>query len=267
MAKVLGRALYSAYRQDRVLYIAAQGEKPNLQTKVTIEQLPIRIYPPHFALYFESEGIVNPIQLPFEIERAFPTYPLAAKVVNILDASGRHTITIETREGTKAALEISAVESYCVFQQIGTDNYVIAKCDTILPAIYYKVFGPASYLQCQEYIAEHTRAAAPGVYAKPETFNAWIDKMPPGPPKLVVIGDVLAEIDLKVELLRASPQGINPLDLILNIKAELPSDSSHSNAIATRSIRYVETPPQVDYTNVTVTGGGDPFTIPVQIVV
>jgi hypothetical protein len=267
MTKVLGRGTYSAYRQNGLLHVIAQGDKPNLQTIVTIEQEPFLIFPPEFALYFENPPIVSPIVVPFHVEKSF-SYPPNVNFVRIVDATGTHSITIENRPDITPPIDNDGA-NFCVFQQLGTDRYRIARCDAIVPTIYHKVFGPTTYQQCQIYIAAHSAGVGLQgsngslVQADPATFKAWINEMPGSQPTLIVTGDVLAEVDFHVNLVRAIPQGFNPAVLILHIDVQTPT-GPHSNAIATRTLRYEEAA-AIRFTNVTVTGGGNPFTIPVTI--
>jgi hypothetical protein len=101
-----------------------------------------------------------------------------------------------------------------------------------------------------------------------KTFKAWINNMPgPGAkPTLIVTGDTDAiEVDWKVVLVRAVPQGINPNDLLLKIEVTKPT-GAHSNALASRTLRYEEKPAQVGYHSVTILNADHSFTIPVEIV-
>ncbi len=265
MSKVLGKATYSAYRQDNIVHVIAEGEKPYLQTKVTIEQLPFMIYPPIYALYFETSGITIPVIVPFVIERAITNFPSSAKSISIEDATGHHSIPIDTRASAStgahalALSEAAAAGNVCVFRQLGTERLLIAACDAILPAIYTRVFGPASYAECQQYVATH--ALRPVFDVRKESFKAWIDFMPGGPPKLIVIGEVTTGPAIGVQLIKAVPQGINPNILILDIV--LTPGTGRVSTPVPQPVRYEESPPANTYTDVTIRSGADSFTIPV----
>lgn len=266
MSKVLGKATYSAYRENDIVHVTAEGEKPYLQTKVTIEQLPFLIYPPIYALYFETSGIASPVVVPFLVERAITGFPSSAKSISIEDATGHHTIPIETRAGpsvgmhTLALSEAAAIGNFCVFQQLGTARLLIAACDAMLPAIYTRVFGPAGHAECQQYVMAHT--FAPAIDVRKDSFKAWIDYMPGGPPRLIVIGDVTTEPTVGVQLVKAVPQGINPNILILDIAVTAGAGQGGTTPAA-QPVRYEESPPANIYTNVTIRSGTDSFTIPV----
>jgi hypothetical protein len=272
MSKALGRASYSAYRQYGVLYIVAEGTKPNLQTKIVIEEQPIRIFPPQFALFFETPGIMSPMEMPFLVEKAFPAYPFSAKTVTILDAAGDHILSIEHRDA-KTAARTGPTSSYCVFQQIFSDRYVIALCDAILPTIYRRVFGPASHQECEQYVASHSASApisagiASPIKVNVASFKAWIDDMPVGQSSLIVTGEVELAPDINATLVRAIPQGINPAVLLLHIELTGTLGASTAGAFpggSTTTLRYEESPPKFAYTDTTITGGAEPFTISVD---
>jgi hypothetical protein len=271
MAKTLGEGIFSACRQDGILHLTATGQKPSPQTKVTIEQLPFLIFPPRFALMFESEGITNPLVVPFDLERAFPRYPQPAKTVSVLDKNGLHTIDIVDKPATNSGIVIDdpTTATYVVYQQINTEHYLIAKSDAIVPAIYSKVFGPNSYAHCQAYVAAHSPAPQPSVDLVPDSLNASIDRQPGTEhgSKLIVTVDALVEVDWSVTLVSAVPQGINPLVKLLKSDIRLPPGPVHSNAIIRKTFRCEESPAQEPYTNVTVENGSGSVSAPVGTMV
>ena len=96
------------------------------------------------------------------------------------------------------------------------------------------------------------------------TFKAWIDKMPGGGPKLIVIGKVeVPTSGWSGKLERASPQGFNPDILILNV--ELTKPTGVTNPVVSQiDLRYEEAPPGRDYTQVTSRLGTDSVTVDVK---
>lgn len=92
------------------------------------------------------------------------------------------------------------------------------------------------------------------------TFKAWIDRMPGAGPKLIVIGDMEVPTGgWRVDLVRRSPQGINPNILILDVAAQ-PPRGIVTQVITVVPLRYEERPPQHDYTQVTIANGADEIT-------
>lgn len=263
MARILGSAIYSAYRQAGILYVTAEGNKPYLQTKVSLDQLPILIFPPRLALFFDTPDIANPKTETFSIERAFPHYPTSVANVSILDAKGMHTIEIEERGAPDVSPYglFEASDTYCVFQQIGTQNYVIAKCDAPIIAIYHKVHGPASRAECETFIAE--QSASRSVRLVKDSFKAWISAMPGTERKLIVTGDVRAKMDTVLELISAIPGSFIPTNKLLRVN--VVSATPTKLPITVMPLRYEQSVSGPDYQFVTVLCEGDSVTIPVTI--
>lgn len=268
MPKVFGEGIYSAYRQNGILHVKASGLKPTAQTKVTIEELPFLIYPPQLGLMFETEGITNPVLLPFDIEKAFPNYPGSAKIVQIMDKNGLHAIDIVDLPATAPVLLLSdaAATQFVVYQQIGTDRYLIAKSDALVLAIYVKVFGPDTYTACQAYVAAHAVHVSPALQVVPGSLKAWIDRQPgvENGSKLIATVDAVVEVDWTVTLISAVPQGFNPFIKLLRFEIYLPMGPVHSHALITKTFRYEETPAQQPYTNVTIENGPGSVSVPVE---
>lgn len=271
MSKVFGEGIYSAYRQNGILHVRATGLKPTAQTRVTIEELPFLIFPPQLGLFFETDGITNPIVLPFDVEKAFPNYPSSTKVVSIVDKNGVHAIDIVEQPATVPSLSVSdpAAAEFVVYQQIGTDHYLIAKSEDLVLAIYHKVFGPDTYASCQAYVAAHARPIIPSVEVVPGTFAAWINRQPgiDQGPKFIATVEAIVEIDWNVTLISAVPQGFNPLIKLLRFEVQLPVGSRHSTALVRRTFRYEEAPPQHPYNDAMIENGPGSITMPVREVV
>ena len=96
-------------------------------------------------------------------------------------------------------------------------------------------------------------------------FKAWLDKMPGADNTLHVTGSVTVPTPgYTVWLVEAVPQGINPKILILEVK-KVPPTGFVAQVITHVPVRY-DKPRSPDYTDVTVRGDGEEFTIPVEIV-
>jgi hypothetical protein len=94
-----------------------------------------------------------------------------------------------------------------------------------------------------------------------DTFKAWIDNMPGAPPTLIAIGDVQVPTSgWHVWLAKRPSQGINPNVLILDVNAQKPSGIV-LEVITKIPLRYVESPPQHEYTQVTIIDGKDGVTV------
>ena len=83
-------------------------------------------------------------------------------------------------------------------------------------------------------------------------WYAWLNKMPPGPPSFHVIGTVdLPSPGYDARLVPASPQGINPTDLILDLLVT-PRPGIWPQVITPVSVRYDQSPTHVQYQSVLV---------------
>lgn len=155
MAKEYGIATYRAVKMlDALLLITAEGVAPNWNTRVTLEQLPWRIWPPRFALYFDSPDIVLPALRPFSISNVF-LYPASLGEVTIIDAAGQHVVKIDPPHAIDTALHerANSEKAFNAYQQIGVANCMIAPVDAMVPMIFRKAHGPDTYKGCETWIA------------------------------------------------------------------------------------------------------------------
>ncbi len=94
MHKRLGRGEYKAYQFGQRVTLVASGMRPNLQTIVTLEMLPIEIFPPQYALFFTDPDIVSPALFPFSVETHFHSEEIIPTVI-VHDADGKHEVRVE----------------------------------------------------------------------------------------------------------------------------------------------------------------------------
>jgi len=153
--KELGRAKYSAFRLGSNVRVFAVGETPNWNDKVDIEELPFRIFTPWYALYFISQNIQQPAKRPFLYQEAIP-YPKAPKTIRIEDADGFHDVSIMDL----AFPDITDLPppktdaSFCVFNSLASPDLLVAPCDSPLPHIFGRIFGPATLGDCEKFVQE-----------------------------------------------------------------------------------------------------------------
>ena len=146
---------YTALRVGPIVVITAVGQAPNFNTQVTVEQLPWRIYPPLFGLFFETPAIQLPAIRPFAVAGVFP-YPEKETELTIFDAAGRHAIRVASAFPFEPLeREAAGREDFIAYQQIGVANCMIAPADAMVPMIYRRAFGPASYPACEAWIAKN----------------------------------------------------------------------------------------------------------------
>lgn len=157
-SKELGRATFSAFRLGgaTTTHIFAAGKTPNWNDKVDVEQLPIRIFPPWYGLYFIHQDFQQPAERPFLYHESI-SYPPEEKIITIVDADGDHKVAIlDISFAAERALKPAPRDAqFCVFENINTHALLIAPCDVILPAIFRRVFGPADLAACEKYVKDH----------------------------------------------------------------------------------------------------------------
>jgi hypothetical protein len=96
-------------------------------------------------------------------------------------------------------------------------------------------------------------------------WHAWINRMPPGPASFHVTGvAVLPTPGFEVSLVAASPQGINPADLILDLKVT-PLPGAWPQHVTSMSARYDQSPASVAYQSVLIREpDGETLQVPVE---
>jgi hypothetical protein len=147
---------YQAARlSDAAAVILAAGETPNFNTRVTIEQLPWRIYPPHFGLFFETPMIALPAMRPFVVS-AIVGFPGDRDHLTVIDANGRHIVSLlNAIRFHTAGKEVNVEKEFLAYRQIGFPNCMIAPVDAAVPMIFTRAFGPATYADCEAWIAQN----------------------------------------------------------------------------------------------------------------
>jgi hypothetical protein len=154
--RVLGRAVYTAVRVEGLTTVIAAGKVSALNVKTDFEQLPFRIYPPMYGFYFVKPDILLPAERPFVYEEAI-VFPISASHILIHDEDGRHEvpiISVDMPSNLKPQAPDPSATDYCVFSWVGTNKVMIGRCNAPVLAVYARVFGPASYKECEQYAQE-----------------------------------------------------------------------------------------------------------------
>ena len=154
--KELGRAKYSAFRIGDTVRVFAAGETPNWFDKVDIEELPFRIFPPLYAFYFISPDINLPTKRPFLYQEAI-RYPKDFDTIRIYDADASPQEVPIVNIASVALTDLPPPKrdaTFCVFNSLGSNELLIAPCDTPLPRIFGRIFGPATLAECEKFVKE-----------------------------------------------------------------------------------------------------------------
>lgn len=155
MSKHFGYGTYQAVRiADHAILILAVGVAPNLSTRVTLEQLPWRIFPPMFGLFFDEPPVTLPALHPFMLSAVF-AFPKGEDSVTIIDAAGAHRIKLSSEFIWSAAQTRAGEDLFIVYRNLNDASCLTVPQDKIVPAIYTRVFGPASQADCATWAAKH----------------------------------------------------------------------------------------------------------------
>jgi hypothetical protein len=98
-----GRGTYQAHRIGTVLLITAEGDLPNQNQFVDIRELPWKIYPPQFGLFFYTPAVVLAAIRHFHFTKQFG-FPPKVPEVTINDVDGPHRVRIEDIESDAFSL-------------------------------------------------------------------------------------------------------------------------------------------------------------------
>lgn len=154
---VFGKATISAKRAGPITYLTATGICKTDGETHDFRQLPFFIYPPQWGFFVNVGGSTLKVSDSFSYTELIQ-YPPDVDFVHVKTEGGSELVKIENvsidftpyGEG-----ETGIVGAFSVFNRIGTTEYIIAKADAILPAIYKHVFGPATYGECEKYMKDH----------------------------------------------------------------------------------------------------------------
>ncbi len=119
----------------------------------------------------------------------------------------------------------------------------------------YTVTGPAGSMAARTVVNFYKRIAdvePAGISVETSDWNAWISRFAPSPTKFLVTGTVnLPSPGYTATLVPATPQGINPADLILDLKIE-QLDGFFPQVITPVEVRYEQSPYSGSYSTVLV---------------
>lgn len=83
-------------------------------------------------------------------------FPAGLTELTIVDANGRHVVQIAKAIELRSATEqVNAEKAFLAHKQIGFPNCMIAPFDAMVSMIFQRAFGPASYADCEAWIAQN----------------------------------------------------------------------------------------------------------------
>ena len=108
-----GRGTYACLRVADFILLHAEGSLPNWNSQAELVQMPWRIWPPQFGLYFQDQQISLPALRPFAISALFG-FPRTATTVVVHDADGTRNVAILELPATHTLMQATNADSATV---------------------------------------------------------------------------------------------------------------------------------------------------------
>jgi len=161
----LGIATYRAewIGKSLLVRLTATGVMPCYNYEAMLEQHPARVLPPMWNMVFLTQDFCLTAMKPFEHSVIFPSFNASSVIIH--DAAGSHEVPIvHATDPARIRLSISGDrdtgERHVVFARLpppaegeGHSGCFVAPEGTIVTAIHYVAFGPASAQDCAAYVA------------------------------------------------------------------------------------------------------------------
>jgi hypothetical protein len=170
--KRLGTASYKASRMpdSNLVTLTAAGILPCANWQASLVQRPERIFPPMWEMVFWTTPTCLFATLPFVVHAHVAIAPGGADRLTVIDASGRVEVPIDDMSSRSTFGEIQ-LDLYCVHARLPktkpAHGCIVVPYGSILPAVYYRAFGPAPKLACEQWQADMCGGAAPHLDGTP----------------------------------------------------------------------------------------------------
>lgn len=167
--KVLGSASYEAHwvQRSSLVRLTARGLLPCSNYMPQLEQRPERIIPPMWDMVFYVPSMCEERVRYFE-ESVTMANSDGAKTISVRDASGTHDVPIKHQFVADEAAEVqdnTGDEQFMVYAKVprpdeGHKGCILVPADSIVTAIHYAAFGPASRDDCEAFLLENCNGPA-----------------------------------------------------------------------------------------------------------
>lgn len=166
--RTLGSANYKAEWVSRtnLVKLTATGILPCANYEAQLEERPERVIPPMWDMIFYVTDFCLKALKPFEKSVYFEA-PNDTRSIFVRDASGEHEVPVSD---VVAEVHLDSVfgdaggesDLYSVFAKLpkedsGHYGCTVLPADSIVLAIYYTAFGPASKEECDQFLVESCR--------------------------------------------------------------------------------------------------------------
>ncbi len=155
-SKVLGSATYTAtwVARSNLVKLTAIGILPCSNYVVQLEQRPERVTPPNWNLVFFVEETCEKGLRPFA-ETVHMINATGATSIIVHDAVGEHEIPIQQAfEAETLSPKDHMVYARLPRPETGHNACLVVPADSMVTAIHYRAFGPATKQDCERFVAE-----------------------------------------------------------------------------------------------------------------
>lgn len=163
--RVYGIGKYAAVRAPRsdLIELRAIGILPCSNYIAALEKRPERVIPPQWDMVFYTADFCLKAMKPFELTVPMNDASGGANHVLVRDATGEVEVPIvdeipaERSEGFLSSADLFRVYARLPKPEQGHHGCFIVPDGTIVSAIYYTAFGPASYQECDTWMPDNCR--------------------------------------------------------------------------------------------------------------
>ena len=165
--RVLGIGQYEArwVQRSTLVKLTATGILPCVNYHAQLEKGPEKVLPAIWDMVFYVQDVCLPAIRPFRTSAIVHDAASAGKLI-VHDAAGHHEVPIQQWIGAEPlvalshAIGIDLFSVHALLPKIGNRPHgcIVVPHGTLLPAIYYRVFGPAPLLECEAWKAKHCGA-------------------------------------------------------------------------------------------------------------
>lgn len=173
--RVLGLGQYEArwVQRSTLVELTATGILPCVNYHAQLEKGPERVLPAIWDMVFYVQEVCLPAIRPFRTSVIVHDAASADKLI-VHDAAGHHEVSIQQWIGAEPpvalsdAIGIDLFNVHALLPKIGDRPHgcIIAPFGALMPAIYYRVFGPAPLLECEAWKTRRCRSAEDKVRSK-----------------------------------------------------------------------------------------------------
>lgn len=161
--KVLGVASYSAVRSPNsdIVTLTAVGALPCMNYDAQLEKRPERVFPPMWNMVFFVQDFCLRAIKPFELAVKMNISAGGADAIIVHDATGTvHVPISDPFVPFDINSDTGEEDQYVVYARLPRQPGSYAGCivvpeGTIVIAIYYKAYGPASKQECDQWMLKN----------------------------------------------------------------------------------------------------------------